>query len=285
LSDLARIRRDHEFLRVLASAVAKTDLADPITDLDLINSVKADLTFDQSWSVNDMVNLVLDFHSINIDSVPQLTLPVAVVNDPDGEDGGLIYDGAPYGDVEFTAHSQDQNTIDEVLGITSDTDSMTGQPLPAPSKVTVSVMNGTGVVNQASNTRSALSALGFHALGVGDTAPVGDVSETVVYYGSRNPADEAAAEAVSRAMTGSVVMAYNPSKVVDGAQVTVVTGSQFAVNSPRTAPTGTAAPNTTAPSSGEIAAPSPATMNLQPWDPRACPTGAVPTTPHANPTH
>ena len=69
-SDLARIRRDHEFLRVLATAVAKQGLGNPITDLNLINSVKADLTFDQSWSVTDMANLVLDFHSVNIDSVP-----------------------------------------------------------------------------------------------------------------------------------------------------------------------------------------------------------------------
>ena len=81
-SDLARIRRDHEFLRVLAAAVAKQGLGNPITDLNLINSVKADLTFDQSWSVSDMANLVLDFHSVNVNSVPQLTLPVAVVDRP-----------------------------------------------------------------------------------------------------------------------------------------------------------------------------------------------------------
>src|SRR5271155_3249955 len=73
-SDLARINRDHEFLRVLATAVAKQGLGNPITDVDLINSVKGDLTFDQSWSVSDMANLVLDFHSVSIDSVPQLTL-------------------------------------------------------------------------------------------------------------------------------------------------------------------------------------------------------------------
>ena len=87
LSDLARIRRDHEFLRVLATAVAKQGLGNPITDINLINSVKADLTFDQSWSVTDMANLVLDFHSVNINAVPQLTLPVAVVTDPDGAGG------------------------------------------------------------------------------------------------------------------------------------------------------------------------------------------------------
>lgn len=292
-SDLARIRRDHEFLRVLGTAVAKQGLGNPITDLDLINSVKSDLTFDQSWSVDDMANLVLDFHSVSVNSVPQLTLPVAVVTDPDGAGGNYVYQGGSYGDVEFPAQSQDQSTIDQVLGIDSNVDSMTGNPLPAPSTVTVSVMNGSGAYDQATTTTSALQSLGFRTVGIGDSTPVGDVSETVVYYGSHAPAIEAAAEDVARSMAGAVVMAYSPSQVADGAQVTVVTGTQFAVNPPTsstpvpsTAPGTQAAPTTTAPSSTSagIAAPTPATSNLQPWDPRACATGAVPTVPAANPT-
>ena len=302
LSDLARIRRDHEFLRVLAAAVAKQGLGNPITDLSLINSVKGDLTFDQSWSVSDMANLVLDFHSVNINSVPQLTLPVAVVTDPDGAGGSLIYQGGSYGDVEFPSQSQDQSAIDQVLGIGPSTDSMTGTPLPAPSSVTVSVVNGTGAYNQATDTATALAALGFHTVGVGDATPVGDVAETVVYYGSRTPAVEAAAEAVARSMTGSVIMAYDPSQVTDGAQVTVVTGTQFAVNAPPAAPTPTTGatgavhhdtghghrrppPRRT---SRRRPRPSPPrhrrTSGLEPWDPRACPAGATPTAPVANPT-
>ena len=160
-SDLARIRRDHEFLRVLATAVAKQGLGNPITDLNLINSVKSDLTFDQSWSVSDMANLVLDFHSVNINSVPQLTLPVGLVTDPAGQAGDLIYKGGNYGDVEFPPKRRTRAAIDQVLGIGPTIDSMTGNPLPAPSSVTVSVMNGTGAYNQATDTSTALAALGF----------------------------------------------------------------------------------------------------------------------------
>ena len=301
LSDLARIRRDHEFLRVLGAAVAKQGLGNPLTDLNLINSVKSDLTFDQSWSVSDMANLVLAFHSINIASVPQLTLPVEVVTDPDGAGGSLNYQGGSYGDVEFPSQSQDQSAINQVLGIGPDTSSMTGTPLPAPGAVTVSVVNGTGAYNQATDTSQSLAALGFHMVGVGDASPVGDVSETVVYYGSRAPAVVAAAQAVVRSMTGSVIMGYDPTQVTDGAQVTVVTGTQFAVNPPPATPTTTAGaagatastsatvppPTTTAttsPAAAAIAAPSPTTTGLQPWDPRACPAGATPTAPVANQT-
>ena len=63
---------------------------------------------------------------------------------------------------------------------------MTGKPLPAPSNVSVSVLNGTGAYNQATDTADAFTALGYHIAGLGDTTPVGDVSETYVYYGSRD---------------------------------------------------------------------------------------------------
>lgn len=296
-SDLARIRRDHEFLRVLATAVAKHGLGNPVSDLSLINSVKADLIFDQTWPVSDMVNLVLDFHSIAINSVPQLTLPVQVVSDPEGAGGSLEYAGYRYGDVEFPAEAQDVIAIDQLLGIGATIDPLTGKPLPAPSSVSVSVLNGTGGANQAADTAAALTALGYHVVGVGDTAPVGDVSETYVYYGSRDPQTEAAAESVARSMSGSVVMGYDPAKVKNGAQVTVVTGSQFTVIAPAAAASGTtvstppgavSTTSTTAPSStspvGAIAPPNSSNTMLAQWDPRACAAGAVPVAPSPNPT-
>jgi LCP family protein required for cell wall assembly len=294
LSDLARIRRDHEFLRVLATAVAHQGLGDPITDINLINSVKSDLTFDQFWSVNDMANLVLDFHSVDINAVPQLTLPVAEVSDPAGGTyGDLIYQGGNYEEVEFPAQSQDQVAIDEALGVGAGFDTMTGAPLPAPSTVTVAVMNGSGVAAQATDTATSLAALGYRTVGAGDVTPTGDVAETVVYYGSRSPRIEAAAESVLRSMTGSVIMAFSPDEVADGAEVTVVTGTQFAVNSPgepvapraaTPATTPASTPTATVPSSSAIATPSPATSKLQPWDPRACRPGGVPSAPVPNQT-
>jgi hypothetical protein len=145
-------------------------------------------------------------------------------------------------------------------------------------------MNGSGATNQATDTAAALTALGFHTVGVGDSTSVGDVSETVVYYGSHAPATEAAAESVVRSMTGAVIMAYDPSLVADGAQVTVVTGTQFAVNASSTATTGGSSSATSTPSVAAIAAPSPTTSNLQPWDPRACTAGATPTAPVPNRT-
>ena len=278
-SDLARIRRDHEFLRVLGTAVAKNGLSNPITDAQLISSVAPQLNVDRQFSTSDMVSMVLDFHGVNPDTAPQLTLPVQV-----DQFGSYQYKGGSYGDIEFPSNVQDDSVIDQFLDIGPSTDTMTGQPLPAPSTVTVSVLNGSGTTDQASDTSTALAALGFKMVGIGDSTPVGEESETVVYFANKTAADQAAAEAVAKSLSGAVITALGPT--VDGAQVTVVTGSQFTVNpppaaaaTPTTAATATTAPSTTTttttttttnPSTAAFQAPTPAVTPLQPWDPRSC---------------
>jgi LCP family protein required for cell wall assembly len=286
LSDLARIRRDHEFLRVLATAVAKNGLSNPLTDEQLVSGVASQLDVDRNFSTSDMVDLVLNFHGVNANAAPQLTLPVQV-----DQFGSYQYEGGSYGDIEFPSITQDQQVIDQFLGVSATTDTMTGQKLPATSSVTVSVLNGTGAYNQATTTSAALGALGFKMVGVGDSTPVGQESETVVYFAQKTAADQAAAQAVARSLSGAVVTALGPT--TDGAQVTVVTGSQFAVaaptapaatgTTPSTSSTGstgvvgttttTSPVTTTTQASGANAAfqpPTAAVTPLQPWDPRSC---------------
>ena len=283
-SDLARIRRDHEFLRVLATAVAKKGLSDPLTDRSIITGVAPDLTVDSGFSAGHMINLVLTYHSVNVDEAPQLTLPVL-------EDtfGSYQYEGGSYGDIEFPTQPADQSVVDSFLGITSSTNSMTGAPLPAPGKITVSVDNGTGVTDQAATTSAALGALGFHMGELGDTSPVGQEAETVVYYGSKSPAVVAAAQEVANSISGSVTLGFNPSMVLGGAEVTVVTGTNFSVNPPK-APTTTPKPSKPPKAEGvdhdhhhgaaqhyhhddhgeRFAPPTSADEALEPWDPRSC---------------
>ncbi len=280
-SDLARIRRDHEFLRVLAAAVKAKGLSNPITDQQLVAGVVGQLTVDSGLSATDMISLVLGFHNVSVNAAPQLTVPVAV-----DQFGSYIYKGGNYGDIEFPVQPQDHNTIDQFLGLTSSgDDTYKGGALPSASTVTVSVMNGSGAYNQATTTANSLQALGFHIGTIGDSAPVGQEAETVVYYSSKTPAELAAAQTVANAMTGAVIMAEDPAQVKPGSQVTVVTGTDFSVNPPPTtttptsvgaSATGPAAPSTTvattAPSSSNSAfAPPTATVEpLQAWDPRSC---------------
>ncbi|HYA67884.1 MAG TPA: LCP family protein [Acidimicrobiales bacterium] len=277
-SDLARIRRTHEFLRVLASAVAKQGLGNPLTDRQLIAGVAPNLTVDSGFSTTDMVNMVLGFHAVNIGTAPQLTVPVL-----ESSSSSYSYQGYDYGNIEFPTEPQDQQAIDQVLGVNADTDTMTGKPLPKPGSITVSVLNGTGLPDQAADTASALEALDFATIGVGDAASVGPVSETVVDYSSSS--DEAAAERVARSLSGSVILSRGPT--TDGAQVTVITGTNFSVAAPAgssgssaaggsSSSTNSASPgsaaysDSSATASDAFSAPTPATSGLQPWDPRSC---------------
>ena len=278
-SDIARIRRDHEFLRVLAAAVKAKGLSNPITDQQIVAGVAGQLTVDSGFSATDMINLVLSYHNVDVNSAPQLTVPVSV-----DQFGNYVYQGGSYGDIEFPAQPQDHNTVDQFLGLKSSTeDTYSGGALPSPSAVTVSVLNGSGASNQATDTAQSLQALGFHIGTIGDSPPVGQEAETVVYYASKTPAQLAAAQTVANSMSGAVVMGMDPTQVKPGSQVTVVTGTDFTVNAPpattTTAPAGvptsSTTPTTTGTSgntgnSGAFQAPTPSVEPLAPWDPRAC---------------
>jgi LCP family protein required for cell wall assembly len=278
-SDIARIRRDHEFLRVLASAVKAKGLSNPITDQQLVSGVVGQLTVDSGFSASDMISLVLGYHNVDVGNAPQLTMPVSV-----DQFGSYVYQGGSYGDIEFPSEPQDHNAVDQFLGLKSGSeDTYAGGALPSPSTVTVSVLNGSGAYNQATTTSQGLQALGFHIGTIGDSPPVGREAETVVYYASKTPAQLAAAQAVANSLSGSVIMAMDPSEVQSGSQVTVVTGTDFSVNPPAAATSttqaGATAPSTTSTTSGSsgntgnsgaFQAPTPTVEALQPWDPRSC---------------
>jgi LCP family protein required for cell wall assembly len=276
LSDLARIRRDHEFLRVLGAAVVAQGLGNPLTDARIVSAVAPNLAVDSTFSTGDMINLVLQFHNVNPGTVPQYTLPVMT-----STSFSYVYKGYNYGNVTFPINDPDLATITQFLGVSYDVNTMTGGTLPTPLQTTVSVLNGSGTYNEASATAAALKARGFNIGTVGDTSPVGNPAETTVSYNSLNPAVVAQAQTVLRAMTGQTILAYDPTQT---SPVTVITGTNFAVSPPpvlvpattTTKPkpgqtTTTAAPTTTTTTeiSGFSAANS-ATSELQPWDPRSC---------------
>jgi hypothetical protein len=219
-----------------------------------------------------------------VNSAPQLTLPVEV-----DQFGSYTYQGGSYGDVEFPSEPQDHAAVDQFLGLKANADTYSGGALPAPSTITVAVMNGSGAYNQATDTAQSLKALGFNIGTVGDTTPVGQEAETVVYYSSKTPAELAAAQAVANSMSGSVIMADDPSQVSPGSQVTVVTGTQFAVNPPPAPPTttptsaatgattttgssgaGTTGNSGSSSSNGAFAPPTSTITPLAAWDPRSC---------------
>lgn len=267
--DLGRIIRDHEFLRVLASEVSHRGLGNLATDNAIIGSLAPQLTVDSGLSVTDMINLVLAFHSVNPNTAPQTTLP----NIEDHTD--YIYEGYDYGSVVLPSYPQDQQAVDSFLGLSSPPGSHI-----APHSVTVSVLDGMSDPATASTTSAKLAALGFKVRGIGSTTAVGPLAETIVYYSRGHLLD---AERVMQSLSGIVSMARGSTS--DGADVTVVTGSNFAVRAPQhrkpgtptSSPPPTTQPGAATPPGGSgppgavLEAPSPPTQQLPSYDPRACP--------------
>jgi LCP family protein required for cell wall assembly len=281
LSDLARIRRDHEFLRVLSTAMNKQGLGNPITDARLIGAVAPSLTTDSGLSTRDMINMVLQFRNVNANSAPQYTLPVMT-----STSYNYYYKGGNYGNVAFPINIPDLSTIQAFLGQPTYFDTMQSKILPKLNSVTVSVLNGSGS-GQAQATADALHALGFQIGLVGQSTPVGNPAETVVAYNSLNPEVVAGAQAVWHELSGQTILAYQPTNT---APVTVITGTSFVVNpvpTPSTTTTTTKHVTTTTTKGSKstttstttttlpisvpgFETPNTSTSTLQPWDPRSC---------------
>lgn len=284
-SDLSRIRRDHEFLRVLAATVAKRGLGNFITDLKLIESLSDNLVVDQGFSATSMADLILDFHGVNPYAVPQYTLPVVV----DGQ--SYYYQGDGYGDVVLPVQPEDREVVSEFLG-TKATEDASGRSLPSPGSFSVAVENGSGLYDQGSETAAALTRLGYHVTSVTDTPAPGTTTETTILYA--NPSALGDALRLQTAMSGLAIVGYDPGLLTGGedssetsatttstidvgsslpasvkADVVVVTGSNFSVVSPPISKR----PTTTGPSTTEPTTTGPTTV------PRSTPpSGTAPTT-------
>jgi len=204
LSDLARIRRDHEFLRVMATAVAKRGLGNFVSDAQLIDSLAGNLEVDQGFSATDMANLVFEFHGVDPETVPQYTLPVVV----DSQE--YFYRGGDYGDVVFPVQPEDAQVVAQFLG-TSAVQDPSGDALPSPSSISVAVENGGGQYDEGAKTSSALQALGYQVNSVTDTEVGASTTEATILYSSRSELPDALR--VQSSLSGLAVLGYDPGLV------------------------------------------------------------------------
>lgn len=281
VSDIGRIARTHEFLRVLATTVAAKGVGNPITDQKLIDAIAPQVQVDSGFSTSAMLQLAEEFHSVNVNNVPQFTLPIVTTGF-----GSYIYDGNNYGDVVFPYENNDEQIIQQFLGESSSVNTYNGNPLPSASSINVNVINGSGVTGQADVVSNDLQKLDFNI--VGQPTSINPAStqatETVVYYA--NPSMIGDALAVLNKLSGFAVLSENSSMVTDGSDVTVVTGTGLSVNgvpSTTSSTTTIQAKSSTSSSSSSKSSSTTTTTSLGPvssatqplsaWDPTACSPG------------
>ncbi len=269
-SDLARIARDHTFLRVLASTAISGGFTSPIKANDFIGAVINDIVIDPGLR-GQLISLATHYRKINPAAVPELTLPITTVN-------SYNYAGSNIGDVDFPVQPLDNQVIAEWGGA--------ALPAPAP-PASVQVYNLAGSYNLATDTANALRADGLNATIEGDKPVPGSPTETLLYY---PPTALPQALDVLGHLSGAVMLQPDPS--LPARTVEVDAGSLLSVSAPASPGAVTRAPSasaaTTLPASTALptaAATTPAatvptpqgqkpsspTDQLQPWDPIACP--------------
>jgi LCP family protein required for cell wall assembly len=269
-SDLARIARDHTFLRVLASRGIADGFTNPIKANDFIGAVINDIVIDPGLK-SQLISLAGHYRKVNPATVAELTLPVTTVN-------SYSYAGSSIGDVDFPVQPLDNRVIAQ----------WDRAALATPvAPVAVEVYNLAGTYNLASGITAALQADGLHAAAAGDKPVPGSPTETLLQY--RPTALPQALDVLSH-LSGAVMLQSDPSlpagtvELDAGSLLTVAapipagTASTTATPSVATSVSVTTAPPTTTASTPVAGVPTPqgqkpssSSDQIQPWDPIACP--------------
>lgn len=244
--DLGRIKRQQVFLRVLAKKAISAGVTNPIRANSIIAGAVHDVTVDDQLSDSQIVSLALRFRHLSPGSVPSYTLPTTPVNGY----GNL-------GDVLLPESSQDNQVVSEFLNpappaSTTTTAPPTTSKTESPSRVTLAVLNGSGVSGQAGQAQAALQAVGFTVSGIGNAASFAHATSVVQY----RPGHAAAAQAVAARVEGSVTteqvagLTYGDVVLVTGQSFRGVKGaSSKATSSSSTATSQQAAPGANQPAS------------------------------------
>jgi LCP family protein required for cell wall assembly len=254
-SDLGRIRRDHEFLAVLAKTVKANGLTNPLRANAVLGDLVNQVTIDDGLSVATMVNLLRRYGGLNLATTPELTLPVTLVPSGNYE----FYDGT-YGSVVFPSEPADQQVIAQFL------DEAPPTPRPEP----VQVVDWSGGTGGGRTVAAGLSAEGFQVAGPTYESAPAFPSETLIRYGLGGVTG---AERVRAALGGAVMMMYDPqvapgAVVVDAGSVVTVTG-QGTPAPPQGGVGPAAATTTTIPTPGQEPI-TPAVTPLKSFDPAQC---------------
>jgi LCP family protein required for cell wall assembly len=248
-SDLARIVRDHTFVRVLASTAESEGITNPLKANAFLSAFIDQITMDPGLKAQ-LIQLIVHYRGLNADAAAETTIPVTQVTGPNGD--GYYYEGYDIGDVEFPDQPADSETIEKW-----DPGAL---PTPVEPKA-VRIYNIAGTYRLAADTGSALIADGFNVtLETNGTVPASQ-SETIVQY---HPGQLADGIAVFEKLSGAVILqsvASVPSGTVD-----VQAGSTFAVDHATKAGKNS---STTVPTPGGQT-PSPSQDQLTPYDPRPC---------------
>jgi LCP family protein required for cell wall assembly len=253
-SDLARIKRQQQFIKKMISKAQSSGVTDPLELNRIIGGVTNNLTVDSGFSQNLMLSLAKRFRSLSPDSLPTTTLPTM----PATIQGNAVL---------LLKEPDATQTIANFLGTaqpgTTPTTPQTAPPNVHPAEVRIAVLNGSGRRGEAGQAELALQRQGFVVTRIGSANNFG-YTQSVIRYA---PGAEAKAQLLATVVQGSTISSQPDSSIV-GADVVLITGQSYsgitAVPSPSSP--ATTAPPATSPTTGPQATP-PTTAYLLPGAP------------------
>ncbi|CAN5712167.1 hypothetical protein BH20ACT2_BH20ACT2_14160 [soil metagenome] len=218
-SDFGRVSRQQDFIRRALKQSVASGIRNPAKLNEIIDVALDYVKVDSELTADDIFGLGRRFRSFNPETLDLYTLPV--VDD--------IVGGAA---VLQLLEADAQPVLDIFRGI---------QPGQVdPTAIRVQVLNGSGVSGQAGEATQQLNAVGF------PTGTPTDAGETISSSVVRHTADRAAAaDLVARYVVGGAELEEVDS--LDGAEVVLVTGQDFAGIAPEPAGGGEVAPPPTEP--------------------------------------
>jgi LCP family protein required for cell wall assembly len=226
LSDLARIQRQQAFIKKMIKK-AEGEYTNPFALNDIIGGITKNLTVDSGFSANLMLSLAKDFRSMDVASIPNLTLPTYGYTTAGGAEVlGLQQPQASQAIAAFNAFGSPAPKPAAKKKSSASTTTLPRVTVP-PARVGIEVANGTGTAGQAGQMTQVLAALGYQASLVG--SPGYGHATTQVRYA---PDSLTAAQQVAARIPGGATLVAAPDLAPTAYNLEIITGSSFAARTP-----------------------------------------------------
>jgi LCP family protein required for cell wall assembly len=205
-ADLDRITRQQAFIRRLADVAARKSASNPLTALDVADSIVPKLHVDTQLSKQDIFQLVNTFRKVNPNDSNAIQMQTIPVKAASSESGRLVLQ-QPQADSMLAQL--------RTFGATNTPDFTDLHP----AQVQLKVLNASGVGGAAGTALADFQRYGFQPAGVGNTSLLG---ATQIHY---RPGDDARALLVASYMKGVGQIVADSS--ISGDQVVVMVASDF----------------------------------------------------------
>jgi len=177
-SDLARIQRQQDFIKLALKKAEEVAVTNPIALNDVVSGITSSLTVDSGFSTSSLINLALSMRHLDVAGIPNWTYPTVNSTSVPG-----ALDAVP---------TQDQQVVDQFLSYGQPRPATTAATsAPAPSATKVKVLNGSGVAGQAATAAAALERDGYMVSSAGDASNFSYVQSVVEYGPGGLPAAKA----------------------------------------------------------------------------------------------